>query len=769
MNILVKKFVNFFEKTKKNHSKKYRIFATIIFLIVLSLNIAGLNSVGAAASTSFSPKNAASQSTPDIIGLNSSPCLEPDEKDTTGSPNAPSNPAVNAGDSVTGSMTLTAPTLSLYPASDTGESNTDHLTGNNMPIFIGQAEAGKEVTVFAGNTQIGQVTADEHGQWVFAPDVCAALPDGTHVIKVRASDSGGNYSAFSNVLTFTIDTDPPQMPVITIPDNQSNVGKGSVKINGTGSPNTMIKVMDGALVKGMSRADGKGTWNILLSGLAPGNHLIRASAIDAAGNESPSFNAVSVVIDATQSVSSMMSMSLTDSSQRISYMAKVKPSSTPTKTATPTATKTSTPLQTATSVPTNTATPIPSATPTATETATLTATLTDIPMATSTDTPLPTVTDTVSATSTNNPTNTATLIPSATPTATETATPTATLTDIPTATSTDTPLPTVTDTVSATSTNNPTNTPSDTPTDTPTVTPTAIPTTNISVVAMAGGDIACGTGSLGNCQQIATSNLLVNVNPDIVLPLGDNQYECGNLSDFNNYYGPSWGRLKSKTYPSIGNHEYQTTTDSTQPCYNAPAGAPGYFTYFGYASTPNQPGCTVNCNGYYSYDIGVWHMIVLNSVCSQVGGCGLGSPEEIWLKNDLAAHPGTCTLAYWHYPRYTSGLSGTTFTTGLKTIWQDLYNGGVDIILNGHDHDYERFSPMDVNGNVDLAHGIREFIVGTGGKSHQGFTTIAANSEVRNADTFGVLKLTLNSSSYAWQFIPISGGTFTDSGSEACR
>jgi hypothetical protein len=262
---------------------------------------------------------------------------------------------------------------------------------------------------------------------------------------------------------------------------------------------------------------------------------------------------------------------------------------------------------------------------------------------------------------------------------------------------------------------------------------------------------------------------MINVNPDIVIPLGDNQYECASLNDFNQYYDPTWGRVKGKSFPAIGNHEYQTSTDSANPCYNAATGAPGYFTYFGSASTPNQPDCRVNCQGYYSYDVGAWHIIVLNSICSQVGGCGLGSPEEVWLKNDLAAHLNLCTLAYWHYPRYTSGLSGTTFTLGLKAFWQDLYNGGVDVILNGHDHDYERFAPMDPNGNLDTAHGIRQFVIGTGGKSYHSFTTIASNSEVRISNTFGVMKMTLNTTSYDWRFIPVSGGNLTDSGSEGCR
>ncbi len=290
-----------------------------------------------------------------------------------------------------------------------------------------------------------------------------------------------------------------------------------------------------------------------------------------------------------------------------------------------------------------------------------------------------------------------------------------------------------------------------------------------TVVIMGAGDIACGSSSGGDCKQMATSDLLVNGNPRAVLPLGDDQYECGSLSDFNTYYNTSWGRIRTKTYPAVGNHEYNTSTDSTNKCYNAPSGAPGYYTYFGNAASPTEPGCTVNCKGYYSYDLGGWHIIALNSNCSQVGGCGLGSPQEVWLRNDLAAHPTSCTLAYWHYPRFTSGTSGSTFVIGLKTFWQDLYNAEVELVLNGHDHDYERFAPQNVNGNLDSTNGIREIVVGTGGKSHESFTTVLTNSEVRNSDTFGVLKLTLRPGVYDWQFVPIAGKTFTDSGSTPCH
>ena len=165
-----------------------------------------------------------------------------------------------------------------------------------------------------------------------------------------------------------------------------------------------------------------------------------------------------------------------------------------------------------------------------------------------------------------------------------------------------------------------------------------------TVIALAAGDIACGAGSSGDCQQMATANILATVKPDIVLPLGDNQYECGSLVDFKKDYGPSWGRFLDRSHPALGNHEYETSGSAGDPCYQAPEGAPGYFEYYGKAASPNQPDCTVNCPGYYSYDVGTWHIIVLNSICGQVGGCGLGSPQETWLKSDLAAHPRLARL-----------------------------------------------------------------------------------------------------------------------------
>ena len=297
-------------------------------------------------------------------------------------------------------------------------------------------------------------------------------------------------------------------------------------------------------------------------------------------------------------------------------------------------------------------------------------------------------------------------------------------------------------------------------------------TVDAEAVLMAAGDISCGPAgrvTSNSCQQLAVSNLLVDQAPDAVATLGDNQYECGSLADYASYYGPSWGRVKAITRPAIGNHEYQTSTSPTDLCYNAPSGAPGYFQYFGNAASPTEPGCIVNCKGYYSYDLGTWHIIVLNSNCAQVGGCSANSPQGTWLKQDLAAHATSCTAAYWHYPRYSSGGAGTTFHNNTKTFWQLLYNARVEAVLNASDHIYERFAPMNPNGALDRANGIRQFVVGTGGKSHHGIASIQPNSEVRNADTFGALKMTLRPDGYDWKFEPVAGSTFTDSGSESCH
>ena len=180
------------------------------------------------------------------------------------------------------------------------------------------------------------------------------------------------------------------------------------------------------------------------------------------------------------------------------------------------------------------------------------------------------------------------------------------------------------------------------------------------------------------------------------------------------------------------------------------------FNYFGSAAgSPSQ--------GYYSFDIGAWHLIALNSNCSSAGGCGSTSPQGQWLAADLAAHTNFCALAYWHIPLYSSGGRASSNT---QSIWQTLYNNNVDVVLNGHDHIYERFAPQTPNATVDTARGIREFIIGSGGANHTSLATIAANSEVRNVDTYGILKLTLHPTSYDWQFVPEAGKSFTDTGQE---
>jgi hypothetical protein len=262
-------------------------------------------------------------------------------------------------------------------------------------------------------------------------------------------------------------------------------------------------------------------------------------------------------------------------------------------------------------------------------------------------------------------------------------------------------------------------------------------TASADPVIAAAGDISCSsTASKNSCHQQATSDLLVGRGLTAVLGLGD----------FQRYYDPTWGRVKAITRPAIGNHEYGTKNAS------------GYFSYFGAAAGPP--------NGYYSYDIGAWHLVALNSNCGEVS-CAAGSPQESWLKNDLKTHAATCTLAYWHHPRFSSGGHGSDEATA--PFFADLYNAGADLVLVGHDHDYERFAPQAPEGKADAAYGVREFVVGTGGRSHSSFHQINPNSEARNDDTFGVLELTLHASSYAWRFIPEAGKTFTDSGLASCH
>jgi hypothetical protein len=263
--------------------------------------------------------------------------------------------------------------------------------------------------------------------------------------------------------------------------------------------------------------------------------------------------------------------------------------------------------------------------------------------------------------------------------------------------------------------------------------------------------ILVGAGDVADCKDLsgaeATARLLDQI-PGIVMVVGDLAYPDGSKENFT-CYDTTWGRAKSRTRPAPGNHEFHA------------AGATPYFDYFGSAAGDPK-------TGYYSYELGTWHIIVLNSECKDVGGCEAGSPEEKWLRADLAAHPAACTLAYWHKPLFSSGSAHGNDLT-VKPLWQALYDANADVIVGGHDHDYERFAPQTPDGAADPQRGIREFVVGTGGKNHRPFGQAKPNSELRDATAFGVLKLTLKAGAYEWQFIPEAGKTFADSGSGTCH
>lgn len=288
-------------------------------------------------------------------------------------------------------------------------------------------------------------------------------------------------------------------------------------------------------------------------------------------------------------------------------------------------------------------------------------------------------------------------------------------------------------------------------------------TTPDSITVAAAGDIACdpdspdfndGRGTDSACAQMRTAAVLVKLNPDLVLALGDNQYKAGVYDAFLASYDPSWGRLKAKTFPIVGNHE-GLRSESGQ----------GYCEYFGAVAHCNAEGSQDGA-AYYSFDVNNWHFIALNSNCTVAGGCGAGSPQEKWLRADLAANKQPCILAYWHHPRFSSGIHGGN--PRYDAFWQALYEYGADIVLNGHEHLYERFASQNPAGAKDTK-GIREFVVGTGGKEQRLFHDTAPNSDVRHRGTFGVLELSLHPASYDWAFVPEVGQTFQDSGMAVCH
>lgn len=267
-----------------------------------------------------------------------------------------------------------------------------------------------------------------------------------------------------------------------------------------------------------------------------------------------------------------------------------------------------------------------------------------------------------------------------------------------------------------------------------------------------------GAGDIAGCTNLsgaeATARLIDRI-PGAVFAAGDLAYENGTYAEFEHCYEPTWGHFKNRTRPAPGNHEYVGTNSN----------ASGYFRYWG--KQAGDPG-----KGYYSYDLGAWHVIVLNTNCSvrELGGCAEGSPEETWLRQDLAAHPNVCTLAYGHHALYSSGILGRHARhPELQPFWEDLYEAHADLILAGHEHSYERFAAQDPRGHADEQRGLREIVVGTGGRSHTLLGEPQPNSEVRNDNTFGVLKLTLSPGHYTWEFIPEKGKNFTDSGEGVCH
>jgi len=287
------------------------------------------------------------------------------------------------------------------------------------------------------------------------------------------------------------------------------------------------------------------------------------------------------------------------------------------------------------------------------------------------------------------------------------------------------------------------------PTPSRTAAPAATPSPSVSTQASTATLV--GAGDIASCDSpgAAQTAKLVEAIPGTVFTAGDDAYERGTEREFADCYAPTWGRFRDRTRPAPGNHDYET------------AGAAGYFAYFGAAAGERG-------KGYYSYDLGAWHIVVLNSECAFVGGCGLSSPQLQWLNADLTARASRCALAIWHHPRFSSGAEHGSDPT-YDAFWRVLYERGVDVVINGHDHEYERFAPQTPDAKRDDARGIREFVVGTGGRSLYAVKAPLANSEVLRNDTFGVLQLTLRLDGYDWKFVPVAGSTFTDAGSAACH
>lgn len=287
-----------------------------------------------------------------------------------------------------------------------------------------------------------------------------------------------------------------------------------------------------------------------------------------------------------------------------------------------------------------------------------------------------------------------------------------------------------------------------------------------------GDAVLVGAGDIARCYRpedptavtppqltaAESTAVLLDSIPGTVMAIGDNAYEFGSTADYALCYEPTWGRHKGRTRPAAGNHEYLTP------------GAAGYFAYFGLTAAP--PG------GYYTYELGAWHVIVLNSTpqwaacqpapASPEGGraCVGDVGQREWLAADLSANRARCTIVYFHHPRFSSGLHGSQYE--MQQFWDLFYAADVDVVVSGHDHLYERFAPQDGDGRADRRRGIRQFTVGTGGAELYPFTTVIPNSEVRINNTHGVLALRLGERRYQWSFVSV-GGAVVDSGSGTCH
>lgn len=277
-----------------------------------------------------------------------------------------------------------------------------------------------------------------------------------------------------------------------------------------------------------------------------------------------------------------------------------------------------------------------------------------------------------------------------------------------------------------------------------------------SVIVVAAGDIACGSEAPAEatCEYAATAGLATAADPDAVLALGDLQYEHGALDDFNRFYHPTWGVLRGRTYPVPGNHEYEMP------------GASGYFDYFnGVGVDSGRAGH--RSRGYYGFTLGSWRVLALNSYCQAVGGCGAGSPQERWVRAELAADTATCTMAIWHHASFSSSHRSPDLS--MRDIWQALQEANVDLVLASHTHNYERFAPMNAAGVRDNTRGIPSIVIGTGGKDLHAFVNDHPHRLAGSARSFGILRLILRDTDYSWEFIPVEPDGFTDSGSGICR